>query len=109
MSEKVNEIAKQEENKMLPNLSKEYDFEGKKIKQIDLSGLDDITAEDMIQANRVLTNNGTVAVLTETTLEYDLIIAASASHLPIEFYKRLKPVDAIAVKNRVTSFLFGEE
>ena len=77
--------------------------------EIDLSGLDNLTAADMIQANKVLTNNGTVSVLPETTLEYDLIIAAGALKMPIEFFKQLKPKDALALKNRVTSFLFGEE
>ena len=82
---------------------------GQKIGEIDLSGLDNLTAADMIQANKVLTNNGTVSVLPETTLEYDLIIAAGALKMPIEFFKQLKPKDAMALKNRVTSFLFGEE
>ena len=63
MSEKVTEINKPEENKMKLKLSKEYDFEGQKIGEIDLSGLDNLTAADMIQANKVLTNNGTVSVL----------------------------------------------
>ena len=104
MSEKVTEINKPEDNEMKLKLSREYDFEGQKI-----CGLDNLTAADMIQANKVLTNNGTVSVLPETTLEYDLIIAAGALKMPIEFFKQLKPKDALALKNRVTSFLFGEE
>lgn len=90
-------------------LSRTYDFEGEKIKTIDMSGLENITANDMIKANKVLNNNGTVTVLPETNLEYTLIIAASASGLPIEFFKTLVPKDAMKVKNRVTSFFFGEE
>ena len=56
MSEKVTEINKPEGNEMKLKLSKEYDFEGQKIGEIDLSGLDNLTAADMIQANKVLTN-----------------------------------------------------
>ena len=59
MSEKVTEINKPEDNEMKLKLSREYDFEGQKICEIDLSGLDNLTAADMIQANKVLTNNGT--------------------------------------------------
>ena len=44
MSEKVTEINKPEDNEMKLKLSKEYDFEGQKIGEIDLSGLD-TTAE----------------------------------------------------------------
>ena len=71
--------------------------------------MDNLIAADMIQANKVLTNNGTVSILPETTLEYDLIIAANALKMPIEFFRQLKPKDAMALKNRVTSFLFGED
>lgn len=90
-------------------LTKTYDFEGKKISSIDFSNLVNITANDMIKANKVLNNSGTVTVLPETNLEYTLIIAASATGLPIEFYKQLTPRDAMKVKNKVTGFFFGEE
>lgn len=90
-------------------LTKTYDFEGKKISSIDFSNLVNITANDMITANKVLNNSGTVTVLPETNLEYTLIIAASATGLPIEFYKQLTPRDAMKVKNKVTGFFFGEE
>ena len=52
MSEKVTEINKPEDNEMKLKLSREYDFEGQKICEIDLSGLDNLTAADMIQANK---------------------------------------------------------
>lgn len=90
-------------------LSKTYLFEGEKIDSIDFAGLENITANDMIKANKILNNSGTVTVLPETNLEYTLIIAASATGLPIEFFKQLAPRDAMKVKNKVTSFFFGEE
>ena len=91
------------------NLSKTYDFEGDKISELDFSGMENVTAEDMIKANKVLASSGTVSVLPENDLHYTLIIAASATGYPIEFFKALKPKDAIKVKNKVTSFFFGEE
>lgn len=99
-------VAKEEH---IMKLSKTYEFEGCKVTEIDLSGLEDLTANDMIKANKVLNSSGNVTVLPETNLEYTLVIAASASEYPIEFYKMLAPKDAIKVKNRVTSFFFGEE
>lgn len=112
MSEVKNEVVEQaavqaEESKM--KLSKVYDFEGAKVSEIDFSGLENLTANDMIKANKVLNTSGNVTVLPETNLEYTLVIAASATDYPIEFYKQLVPRDAIKVKNRVTSFFFGEE
>lgn len=108
MSEAKNETMEQaEESKM--KLSKVYDFEGTKVSEIDFSGLENLTANDMIKANKVLNNSGNVTVLPETNLEYTLVIAASATDYPIEFYKQLAPRDAIKVKNKVISFFFGEE
>lgn len=89
-------------------LSRTYEFEGEKIQELDFSGLENITADDMIKANKVLASSGTVSVLPENDLHYTLIIAASATGHPIEFFKSLKPRDAIKVKNKVTSFFFGE-
>ena len=111
MSEKVTEINKPEDNEMKLKLSREYDFEGQKICEIDLSGLDNLTAADMIQANKVLTNNGTEIIknLVSGLVSKLPDIAAGALKMPIEFFKQLKPKDALALKNRVTSFLFGEE
>lgn len=101
------QAVKEAEN--IVKLSKTYDFEGKKVSQIDFSGLENITADDMIRASKVLSTSGTVSILPENDLHYTLIIAASATGLPIEFFKALKPKDAIRVKNTVTSFFYGEE
>lgn len=98
-----------EEAENIVKLSKIYDFEGEKVSQIDFSGLENITADDMIRANKVLSTSGTVSILPENDLHYTLIIAASATGLPIEFFKALKPKDAIRVKNTVASFFYGEE
>lgn len=98
-----------EANGHILTLSRVYNFEGENISELDLSGLEDITADDMIRANRVLSNSGTIAIVPETDLHYTLAIAASATGRPIEFLKMLKPKDAMKIKNRVTSFFFGEE
>ena len=97
------------ENENILKLSKVYKFEDTTIGEIDMSGMENLTADDMIKANRVLSSSGNVSVLQETSLEYAITIAASATGLPIEFFKGLCPKDAIKVKNKVTSFFFGEE
>ena len=102
------EIPKKEaelENENILKLSKVYKFEDTTIGEIDMSGMENLTADDMIKANRVLSSSGNVSVLQE----YAITIAASATGLPIEFFKGLCPKDAIKVKNKVTSFFFGEE
>lgn len=88
---------------------KVYQFEGETIGEIDMSGMEKITANDLIKANKVLQASGVVTVMPETNLEYAMIIAASATGRPVEFFKGLAPRDAIKIKNKVTHFFFGEE
>lgn len=97
------------ENESILKLSKPYTFEGNTFNEIDLSGLENLTAADMIKAQKVLDRSGTFSVIPEMSLEYACIIAANATSQPIEFYKGLNPRDAIKVKNRVTSFFYGTE
>ncbi len=97
-----------EENGIV-EFSRPYFFEGKEYKEIDLSGIDNLTAEDMIAADKFLSKSGSFSVMPEMTLEYACFISARATSLPIEFFRRLPPRDAVKVKNRVTSFFYGEE
>ena len=90
-------------------LSKEYNFEGEKVKKIDFSGLETVTAKTMIKANKVLTSAGDVQILPESSLHYSLIIAADCTKYPIEFYEILNPKDAMKIKNTITSFFYGED
>lgn len=89
-------------------LSQKYIFEDKEYEEIDLSGLEDMTANDMIAANKVLEKSGSFSFLPEMSLEYACIISARATKMPVEFFKSLHPKDAIKVKNKVTSFFYGE-
>ena len=96
------------ENLLLVHFGRPYQFEGKTYHEVDLSGMDDLTAEDMIAADRYLSRNGNVSVMPEMSVEYACFIAARASALPVEFFRRLSPRDAMKVKNRVTNFIYGE-
>ena len=77
--------------------------------KIDLIGLDNLTAADMIAANKILDRTGSFTFLPEMSLEYACIIAAKATKLPVEFFKGLHPKEAVKVKNRVTAFFYGAE
>ena len=89
-------------------LKKPYVFEGKSYSAIDLSGLENIRAADMIAVNRLLNRKGNVDFLQEMTLEYALNIAAKATGKPIEFFEQLPPYAAMQIKNRVTGFLYRQ-
>lgn len=109
VDEKILTPAQEEEASTLVKFSKPYRFEGKTYSEVDLSGMDDLSAEDMIAADRYLTRSGSFSVMPEMTLEYACFIAARAAKQPIEFFKGLPPKDALKVKNRVTSFFYSED
>jgi len=96
------------ENSMVITFSRKYNYEGEEYGQVDLSGLEDMTATDMIAANKILEKSGSFSFLPEMSLEYACIISARATKMPLEFFQRLHPRDAIKVKNKVTSFFYGE-
>ncbi len=97
----------EEKDRLLVPLSKTYHFEGEDIDVMDLRGLRDVTAADMIKVSRMMSMAGNVESNEETSLEYACNLAGSVTGRPIEFYKALKAPDAIKLKSRVTGFLFG--
>ena len=84
-------------------------FEGTKYTKIDLTGLENIKAADMVSINRRMARNGNIDINPELTLEYALNMANIATGLPLEFFDQLPPHAAMAIKGRVTNFLYGRE
>ena len=103
------EIEEGKNEDLVVKFTRAYNFDGELIKEVDLSGMDDLSANDMIKANKILNASGGASVVPEMALEYTLVIASFASKKPVEFFKALRPKDAIKIKNRVTSFFFGED
>lgn len=106
---KVDTEELEEEDKLVLKLSKEYKFEGKAYKEIDLHGLENIDADAMIKVNRRLSRSGNTDFLQEMTLEYACVLAEAATELPEAFFRSLHPKDAIKLKSRITVFLYGTE
>lgn len=98
-----------EEPLTLVKFTKPYMFEQKVYKEVELSGLETMSASDMCAAEKHLNRSGMFSPLPEMTAEYVSFIAAQTSGLPIEFFKALPPRDFIRVKNKVTNFFYGEE
>ena len=112
MTENIADFTQEEKEELeerILKLSKTYQFEGEEISTVDLSGLDEVTAEQMIWAQKMVTKNGHTTALLETNIEYLLFLASCASGRPIEFFKRLNAKDVVRVKNRVTGFFFSED
>lgn len=96
---------------MIIRFKKPYIFEHVEYTEIDLSGLDDLTAADMIAINKFMhrTSGGGIDVMPEVSMEYACMLASKATKKPVEFFTSLPPREAMKVKNRVMGFLFGSE
>lgn len=86
---KAAEAAEQTESGNVVKLNTPYKFEGKEYSEIDLGGLDKLTIQDAIDAQRELFAQQEVAssMLCETTTAFARTIATKATGLPVEFFK----------------------
>lgn len=92
-------------------LKKPYKFEGEEYMEIDLTGLESLNGNDLQDADKesAVVNGASVSPVKEMELGYCLVLAAKAAKKPVEFMKLLPAPLAIAVKNKVTGFLYGSE
>lgn len=97
-----------EQNDLMVKLSRPYLFEGNEYREVDLSGLEQLTADDMIRAQRMLGRSGGTTALPETDYGYCMYLAATAAKLPVEFFGSLPAREAVKVKNQVSLFLLSE-
>ena len=96
-----------EKEKMIIALDKPFTFEDKQYTEINLTGLDDMTTEDMCVAHNMYLRNGANPVgVPEFDPVYACIVAHLVTGLPIEFFKALPAKDGRSVKNVVTSYFF---
>lgn len=88
-------------------LKKPYTWERKEYTEIDLSGLEQLTIKDAIDAQRDLFGQQEVAssLLCETTTAFAMEIAAKASGLPIEFFRMLPINIGRQVKRTVQEYI----
>lgn len=118
MEEKMNTADVQEiigedgeiiEKKGIVTLSKPYKFEGSSYEKIDLSGLEDASAEDMIYVSRRLSKAGFFDFMPEMSVEYAMELSARKTGMPLEFFKGIPAKDMLKVKGMVMRFLYGTE
>ena len=93
-----------EEESLVLKFRKPYKFEGQEYTEVDLSGMEDMTAGDLCAVGKLANRDLGVTPIPEMTLPYAMYMAARASHKPVEFFKGLPPVEAMKLKNMVTGF-----
>lgn len=91
-------------------LSKSYKFEGELISELDVSGAEDLTGEDLIRAERAASNNGSRLIpVPQLDTQVLLYLAVEVTHKPIDFFKRLNLKDTATVKTRIQQVFTMQE
>lgn len=85
-------------------LSQEYSFEGKKIKEVDLSGLDKLTTVDGEYIEAVMNRMGHHVRDKFRDITYTKHIAMKVTELPVEFFNQLKWKDQVNITATITYY-----
>lgn len=88
---------------------KPYKFGGQEYTEVDLSGLEDVTAGMLENVGKIAAkkNPGMNPALQEMSLTFCTCLAQRVAKLPLEFFTGLPAKEAIKLKALVTNFLYG--
>ena len=88
---------------------KPYKFGGQEYTEVDLSGLEDVTAGMLENVGKIAAkkNPGMNPALQEMSLTFCTCLAQRVAKLPLEFFTGLPAKEAIKLKTMVTGFLYG--
>ena len=86
-----------------------YKFGGQEYTEVDLSGLEDVTAGVLENVGKIAAkkNPGMNPALQEMSLTFCTYLAQRVAKLPLEFFTGLPAKEAIKLKTLVTNFLYG--
>ena len=100
-------VAEDQEDLVL-RFQKPYSFEGETYTEVDLSGLEDLSAADLCKVGKMVKKIDGVDPIAEMSLPYAIYMAARVTGKPLEFFQQLPAREAVKLKNLVVGFLYGE-
>ena len=94
---------------LILRFAKPYKFGGQEYTEVDLSGLEDVTAGVLENVGKIAAkkNPGMNPALQEMSLTFCTCLAQRVAKLPLEFFTGLPAKEAIKLKTMVTGFLYG--
>lgn len=95
-------------NEFIIKFKRPYTFEGKEYTEIDLSGIEELNATDLIQTQKMLSDKAIGTMVPELNYEYNFMLAAKATKLPMEFFYGLPGQAAVSVKTMVSQYFLAD-
>ena len=98
-----------EQEDLILRFGKPYKFGGQEYTEVDLPGLEDVTAGVLENVGKIAAkkNPGMNPALQEMSLTFCTYLAQRVAKLPLEFFTGLPAKEAIKLKTMVTGFLYG--
>ena len=97
----------EDQEDLVLRFKKPYSFEGETYTEVDLSGLEDLSAADLCKVGKMVKKIDGVDPIAEMSLPYAIFMAARVTGKPLEFFQQLPAREAIKLKTLVAGFLFG--
>lgn len=97
----------EDQEDLVLRFKKPYTFEGETYTEVDLSGLEDLSAADLCKVGKMVKKTDGVDPIAEMSLPYAIYMAARVTGKPLEFFQQMPAREAIKLKNLVTGFLYG--
>ena len=98
----------EDQEDLVLRFKKPYSFEGETYTEVDLSGLEDVSAADLCKVGKLAKKDNGVDPIPEMSLSYAIYMAARVTGKPLEFFQQLPAREAVKLKNLVVGFLYGE-
>ena len=98
----------EDQEDLVLRFQKPYSFEGETYTEVDLSGLEDLSAADLCKVGKMVKKIDGVDPIAEMSLPYAIYLAARVTGKPLEFFQQLPAREAVKLKNLVVGFLYGE-
>ena len=94
---------------LILRFNKPYKFDGREYTEVDLSGLEDVTAGVLENVGKIVSKKapGMNPALQEMSLTFCTYLAQRVAKLPLEFFTGLPAKEAIKLKALVTNFLYA--
>lgn len=97
----------EDQEDLVLRFKKPYSFEGETYTEVDLSGLEDLSAADLCKVGKMVKKIDGVDPIAEMSLPYAIFMAARVTGKPLEFFQQLPAREAVKLKNLVAGFLYG--
>ncbi|TRZ38529.1 phage tail assembly protein [Niallia circulans] len=95
--------------KGIVKFNKPFSFDGETFTQVDVSGVENLTGQDLDDAENMLLRVNKPSMVPEMSMTYLFFLASKATGKPQEFFFQLPAKDSLKVKRTVTSFLNAAE